>query len=173
MAMSDPAAAEALKAADVLIPDGVGAVLASRILGGGIRKRITGSDIFRELSRRLNDRGGQPGRPGRFMGGDDGAQAGEVDPSEQGQTECKVHRRRGRRLRFLRGKREALPSLVSETRPGVAAEAPPGTAPSLATVLNLRPGLFLACVQATAEIATHAPRGGLSVTQKVSIPIKA
>ena len=98
MAMSDPAAAEALKAADVLIPDGVGAVLASRILGGGIRKRITGSDIFRELSRRLNDRGGQPGRPGRFMGGDDGAQAGKVDPSEQGQTECKVHRRRGRRF---------------------------------------------------------------------------
>ena len=58
MAMSDPAAEAALKAADVLIPDGVGAVLASRILGGGIRERITGSDIFRELSRRLNDRGG-------------------------------------------------------------------------------------------------------------------
>jgi len=35
-----------------------GVVLASRILGGGIRERITGSDIFRELSRRLNDRGG-------------------------------------------------------------------------------------------------------------------
>jgi N-acetylglucosaminyldiphosphoundecaprenol N-acetyl-beta-D-mannosaminyltransferase len=57
-AMSDPAAERALKAADVLIPDGVGAVLASRILGGGIRERITGSDIFRELNRRLNDRGG-------------------------------------------------------------------------------------------------------------------
>jgi N-acetylglucosaminyldiphosphoundecaprenol N-acetyl-beta-D-mannosaminyltransferase len=57
MAMPDPAA-EALKAADVLIPDGVGIVLASRILGGGIRERITGSDIFLELSRRLNDRGG-------------------------------------------------------------------------------------------------------------------
>ena len=57
IAMSDPAAEEALKAADVLIPDGMGAVLASRILGGGIRERITGSDIFRELSRRLNDRG--------------------------------------------------------------------------------------------------------------------
>jgi N-acetylglucosaminyldiphosphoundecaprenol N-acetyl-beta-D-mannosaminyltransferase len=58
MAMSDPAAEEALKAADILIPDGVGVMLASRILGGGIRERITGSDIFRELSRRLNDRGG-------------------------------------------------------------------------------------------------------------------
>ena len=58
IAMSDPAAEDALKAADVLIPDGVGVVLASRILGGGIRKRITGSAIFRELSRRLNNRGG-------------------------------------------------------------------------------------------------------------------
>lgn len=58
MAMSDSAADEALKAADILIPDGVGIVLASRIMGGGIRERITGSDIFRELSRRLNDQGG-------------------------------------------------------------------------------------------------------------------
>jgi N-acetylglucosaminyldiphosphoundecaprenol N-acetyl-beta-D-mannosaminyltransferase len=48
----------ALKAADILIPDGVGVMLASRILGGGIRRRITGNDIFRELSRRLNDQGG-------------------------------------------------------------------------------------------------------------------
>jgi len=82
------------------------------------------------------------------MGGNDGAQAGKVDISEQGQTECKIYRRRWRRFRFLRGKREALPSLVSEARHGVAAEAPPGTAPSLATVLHLRPGLFLACVPA-------------------------
>jgi len=57
-AMSDQKAVEALKWADILIPDGVGIVLASRILGGGIRERITGSDIFRELSRRLNRRGG-------------------------------------------------------------------------------------------------------------------
>jgi N-acetylglucosaminyldiphosphoundecaprenol N-acetyl-beta-D-mannosaminyltransferase len=58
MAMSDPAAVKALRAADVLIPDGMGVVLASRILGGGIRERITGSDIFRELNCSLNDRGG-------------------------------------------------------------------------------------------------------------------
>lgn len=57
MAMPDPAAVEALKAADILIPDGVGVLLASRILGGNIRERITGSDIFRELSRRLNGQG--------------------------------------------------------------------------------------------------------------------
>jgi N-acetylglucosaminyldiphosphoundecaprenol N-acetyl-beta-D-mannosaminyltransferase len=58
IAMSDIVAEQALKAADILVPDGVGVVLASRILGGGIRKRITGSDIFRELSHRLNDKGG-------------------------------------------------------------------------------------------------------------------
>ena len=40
MAMSDPAAEAALKAADILIPDGAGVVLASKILGGRIRKRV-------------------------------------------------------------------------------------------------------------------------------------
>ena len=58
MALSDLAAKESLMGADILIPDGVGTVLASQILGGAIRKRITGSDIFREISRRLNERGG-------------------------------------------------------------------------------------------------------------------
>ncbi len=57
IAAADPEAEEALKAADILIPDGVGIVLASRILGGGIRERITGSDIFRDLTRKLNDLG--------------------------------------------------------------------------------------------------------------------
>jgi len=57
MAMADPAAEDALRTVDMLIPDGIGIVLASRILGGSIRERITGSDIFRELSHRLNVRG--------------------------------------------------------------------------------------------------------------------
>lgn len=57
MASSDPSAEEALKAADFLIPDGMGIVVASRILGGCIRERITGSDIFLNLSHRLNGRG--------------------------------------------------------------------------------------------------------------------
>jgi N-acetylglucosaminyldiphosphoundecaprenol N-acetyl-beta-D-mannosaminyltransferase len=57
VAAADPSAVVALKGADVLIPDGAGIVLASRILGGGIRERITGSDIFREVSRRLNGQG--------------------------------------------------------------------------------------------------------------------
>ncbi len=57
MAANDPLAEAALKAADILIPDGIGVVLASHILGGGIRERITGSHIFRELSCRLNREG--------------------------------------------------------------------------------------------------------------------
>ena len=57
MAMTDPEAAAALKAADVLVPDGVGIVIASRVLGGGIQERITGSDVFRELSVALNEFG--------------------------------------------------------------------------------------------------------------------
>ncbi|HOG11528.1 MAG TPA: WecB/TagA/CpsF family glycosyltransferase [Smithellaceae bacterium] len=57
MAVTDPAAEKALKSADILIPDGIGVVIASQILGGIIRERITGSDIFRDLSRKLNDQG--------------------------------------------------------------------------------------------------------------------
>lgn len=44
----------ALLAADLLTPDGVGILHGSRILGGEIRERVTGSDIFLGLSRRLN-----------------------------------------------------------------------------------------------------------------------
>lgn len=50
---------EALFAADLLVPDGVGIIAASRIGGGGIRKRITGSDIFHGVSRSLNQTGGR------------------------------------------------------------------------------------------------------------------
>ena len=47
----------AIRGADIVTPDGVGMLIASRILGGRIRKRITGSGIFRELSRTLNQQG--------------------------------------------------------------------------------------------------------------------
>lgn len=43
----------ALKQSDWLIPDGAGVVLASRLLKGRIRERVTGSDIFREVMHRL------------------------------------------------------------------------------------------------------------------------
>lgn len=48
---------EALASADWLVPDGVGVVLASRILGGDIRRRITGHDVFSGVLERLNRRG--------------------------------------------------------------------------------------------------------------------
>jgi N-acetylglucosaminyldiphosphoundecaprenol N-acetyl-beta-D-mannosaminyltransferase len=44
----------AIFAADMVIPDGVGILLASTILGGNVRRRVTGSDIFYGLSAALN-----------------------------------------------------------------------------------------------------------------------
>lgn len=44
----------ALKNADLITPDGIGVVLASKILGGTIKHRVTGSDIFWGLSKALN-----------------------------------------------------------------------------------------------------------------------
>ncbi len=45
-----------LQAADILIPDGIGIVLASTILRGEIKQRITGMDILEEFAKRLNER---------------------------------------------------------------------------------------------------------------------
>lgn len=45
---------EAIRHADLVVPDGAGIVLASRIHGGKIRERVTGSDIFWELNNSLN-----------------------------------------------------------------------------------------------------------------------
>lgn len=50
---------EALLTADLVIPDGIGVVLASRVLGGRIRERVTGSDIFLGLNQALNREGGR------------------------------------------------------------------------------------------------------------------
>jgi N-acetylglucosaminyldiphosphoundecaprenol N-acetyl-beta-D-mannosaminyltransferase len=58
VALEDPAFRQALEAADWLIPDGAGIVLASRALGGQIRKRVTGSDIFHALNTELARFGG-------------------------------------------------------------------------------------------------------------------
>ncbi len=54
VALKDVAFSQALHAADWLIPDGVGVVWASRILGGRIRQRVTGSDIFHGVLSTLN-----------------------------------------------------------------------------------------------------------------------
>jgi len=50
--------AEAIRNADLIVPDGIGIVIASKILGGSIQDRVTGSDIFLELSNRLNQKNG-------------------------------------------------------------------------------------------------------------------
>lgn len=50
---------EAIRGADLVVPDGVGIVLASRILGGQIRERVTGSDIFRGVTAVLNQAQGR------------------------------------------------------------------------------------------------------------------
>ncbi len=50
---------EALMTADLAVPDGIGVVLASRMLGGRIRERVTGSDIFLGLNQALNEEGGR------------------------------------------------------------------------------------------------------------------
>ena len=57
VAHKDPVFAKALLEADLAVPDGVGIVLASRILGGSIRARVTGSDLFWGLNSGLNGRG--------------------------------------------------------------------------------------------------------------------
>jgi N-acetylglucosaminyldiphosphoundecaprenol N-acetyl-beta-D-mannosaminyltransferase len=55
--LKDKIFTKALKDADWLVPDGAGVVLASRILGGNIHNRVTGSDVFSGLNRRMNDAG--------------------------------------------------------------------------------------------------------------------
>lgn len=47
----------ALRSADWLVPDGVGIVLASKVLGGRIRERVTGYDVFTGVLDGLNRRG--------------------------------------------------------------------------------------------------------------------
>jgi N-acetylglucosaminyldiphosphoundecaprenol N-acetyl-beta-D-mannosaminyltransferase len=58
VALEDKVFCRALKDANWLIPDGVGVVWASRLLGGKIKERVTGSDVFSGLNRRMNEAGG-------------------------------------------------------------------------------------------------------------------
>jgi N-acetylglucosaminyldiphosphoundecaprenol N-acetyl-beta-D-mannosaminyltransferase len=57
LALDDRTFSNALRAADWLVPDGVGVVIASYWLKGRIRQRITGSDIFWGVQRGLNQLG--------------------------------------------------------------------------------------------------------------------
>jgi N-acetylglucosaminyldiphosphoundecaprenol N-acetyl-beta-D-mannosaminyltransferase len=56
-ALHDHSYSDALHAADWLVPDGAGIVLASRFLGGQIRHRVTGSDIFWSVQEELDRKG--------------------------------------------------------------------------------------------------------------------
>jgi len=57
VARDDIAFANALKHADWLLPDGIGVVLASKILGGCLGERITGFDFFAAMHNRMNSYG--------------------------------------------------------------------------------------------------------------------
>ena len=58
VASSNDRFSTALKSADWLVADGIGIVIASKILGGKIKGRTTGSDIFLGVMRALNHSGG-------------------------------------------------------------------------------------------------------------------
>jgi N-acetylglucosaminyldiphosphoundecaprenol N-acetyl-beta-D-mannosaminyltransferase len=50
--------ASALRDAEWLVADGVGVVLASRVLGRAVRERVTGAEIFEGVCRALDESGG-------------------------------------------------------------------------------------------------------------------
>jgi len=54
VARHDRVFSRALHSADWLIPDGVGVIFASKLLGGNIHERVTGSDIFQGVLGELN-----------------------------------------------------------------------------------------------------------------------
>jgi len=54
MSLQDNQFAAALRASDWLLPDGIGIVLASRVLQGTIRQRVSGPDVFAALHEQLS-----------------------------------------------------------------------------------------------------------------------
>lgn len=59
----------ALERSAMLVPDGASVTLVSRLMGGAIHERVTGPDIFFDLSQRLDAAGG---RSVYYVGGSDG-----------------------------------------------------------------------------------------------------
>lgn len=55
VASRDKAFSTALKQADILLPDGEGILLASRVLNLTIKQRVTGSDFFCRLTKKLSE----------------------------------------------------------------------------------------------------------------------
>lgn len=58
IAVTDPGFRDSMLAADFLTPDGIGVVYASRILGGKLRRRITGMDVFLGVTGAQEEQGG-------------------------------------------------------------------------------------------------------------------
>lgn len=58
VALKDSTFSCALHDANWLVPDGAGIVMASRLLGGRVHERVTGSDVFFGLHSRMNKAGG-------------------------------------------------------------------------------------------------------------------
>ena len=58
VARRDPLFSRAIHEADCVVPDGAGIVLASRLLGGAIKRRVTGMELFRAVNARLEAAGG-------------------------------------------------------------------------------------------------------------------
>lgn len=57
LACRQPEFMAAMRGADMLVADGAGILVASWILGGGIRERSTGPDLFMSVSREMNRQG--------------------------------------------------------------------------------------------------------------------
>ncbi|MFZ5570348.1 MAG: WecB/TagA/CpsF family glycosyltransferase [Thermodesulfobacteriota bacterium] len=58
VAANDKVFASALKEADILLPDGIGIILAARILGLPIYQRVAGFEFFQGLNKTLAEEGG-------------------------------------------------------------------------------------------------------------------
>ena len=59
VSLHDSEFSKALNGSDWLIPDGTGILIASKLHGGRINQRITGSDIFHGIHNRMNITGGK------------------------------------------------------------------------------------------------------------------
>jgi N-acetylglucosaminyldiphosphoundecaprenol N-acetyl-beta-D-mannosaminyltransferase len=58
VSLDDNIFSEALKMSDILLPDGIGIVLAERLLNGNKIKKIAGYDLFNFLMKKLNNENG-------------------------------------------------------------------------------------------------------------------
>ena len=59
VASSDHEFTAALRSAEILIPDGIGVILAARLASVRIPERVTGFDLFEGICRRANEEGGR------------------------------------------------------------------------------------------------------------------